>query len=263
MPYIHLDNRGVLKLSGPDAKSFLQGLITNDINLLQKDKAIYTLMLNAKGKFLYDFFLLQQKDELLLEYPLLNRQEIIKKFKTYKTRAKVHMYDTSYKVFSLLDKQSELIELSFIDPRDENMGIRLFSKESLQPLMDIKEYEKRRINLCIPEGNKDILPETALPFEYDMQRLQCFSFNKGCYLGQEVVAHVTHRGVIRKTLCRVTSTTTLPPLGSKLTTRDNTVIGKMCSSVDDMGLAVLRRDIIEKDRVVFFDSMQKIVILAN
>ncbi len=133
MSYIPLENRSVVVLYGPDTNNFLQGIITNDINNLSSQKAIYSLLLNSQGKYLYDFFLIKCGKYTLLECENTYLQQIIEKLNLLKTylRVKVKNVSTLYRVGVLFNTKS--IEYSnesqiiFQDPRHKSLGMRIKS----------------------------------------------------------------------------------------------------------------------------------------
>ncbi|MDR2609263.1 MAG: folate-binding protein, partial [Rickettsiales bacterium] len=193
MSYIPLQSRGVIVLYGPDTRDFLQGIITNDINKLDSQKAIYSLLLSPQGKYLYDFFLIRYGKYILLECENMHLRQIIEKLDLLKIYLRVKIKDVSllYRVGVLFNtKSTECNEsqIIFQDPRHKSLGMRIIHKgEIKQPAGDFTQYEKVRIQNLIPDGARDMVQNSSFPLQYLIDKVNGISFNKGCYIGQEVV----------------------------------------------------------------------------
>lgn len=202
---ILLDKRSVIAISGPDRKFFLQGLITNDINKINKDQAVYSLMLNPQGRFLYDFFIFEDNEYLLLDCSKDRQDEIINKLLFYKLRAKVRIEKKEdLLVFSSILNQS--IDTPFYlissDPRSSKMGFRILKKkelvqDSIEKIIEKNFYDYNRISLKIPDDS-DLFYDKSLPVEYGFDNFNAIDYQKGCYIGQEVTARTHYKGMIRK-----------------------------------------------------------------
>jgi len=192
---IWLNDRKILQISGDDAKSFLQGLITNDINLLETKTLIYSVNLNANGKFFADFFIFKKKANYFLDCHIHQIEEIAKKFNFFKLRANVEIkIRDDFKVFFMNEVGEE-------DPRIDGFGYRLYDEKqqiyhSDKPLL-IKYHEKR-IFQKLPEGYYDLTPDKSYIAEYNFDEINAVSYQKGCYVGQETTARNHYRGQIRK-----------------------------------------------------------------
>lgn len=198
-------DRKIIEISGPDRKSFLQGLISNDINSLTSDNLIYSLMLTANGNFLFDFFISENSDKIYLDIDENRSQEILKKLSLYKLSANIKLQIIDNLKIIFLDQKSDEIP-SFIDPRNSKIGFRtILSPENLKKIQNnsnfteknINFYNKIRFNLKIPDHN-DLIIKKSIPAEYGFFDLNSINFTKGCYIGQEVMARIKYKGVIRK-----------------------------------------------------------------
>lgn len=188
-----LSDRSIIEITGPDNKKLIQGLITNDINKA-KDNLIYTAMLNNKGRFLHDFFIFESKDVLFLDCHQNQRDQIIKKLSFYKLRSTVEILkNDELKVFSNNEK------IGFIDPREEKLGYRSYKKFEKED-DSTNTYHQKRIELKIPDGEYDLTIEKSLILEFNFDNLHAISYEKGCYIGQELTARTHHTGQIRKKL---------------------------------------------------------------
>ena len=201
---ITLLNSSIIKISGSDTKKFLQGLITNDINKASNQNLIYSAMLSPKGRFLYDFIIFENDQDIYLDCASDRCDEIVKKFGFYKLRMDV----TIEKIEDIIIAQSfEKIngdqELFFIssDPRSDKMGYRIYLNKSQLDnfiLQDTKQYHEIRIKNKIPEGEYDLTFDKSLILEFGFNDFNAVDYEKGCYVGQELTARTHHLGQVRK-----------------------------------------------------------------
>lgn len=215
-------NRSILEITGPDRKKFLQGLITNDVNKATEKNLIYSAMLNAQGRFLYDFFIFEIGEKLILDCDALRRDEIFQKLNFYKLRAKVEIgKNDGMEVCqsSVVGHQSSVDGYSFFDPRSAKLGNRIYTSTS-QPATDdrrlttddsplaiddspLATYTFTRISLKIPESELDLTYEKSFILEFGFDDLNAIDYQKGCYVGQELTARTHHTGQIRKKIFHV------------------------------------------------------------
>lgn len=191
-----LDHRSVLKLSGKDTFTFIQGLITQDITLLDKQPFLYSLLLSPQGKFQYDMFLWKADDALYIDtdraddlYIHLNR---------FKLRSDVQIEKTDFNVYVFVEKMSDQVEFTFTDPRHTDMGFRLYSHIIFDSLTTLEAYDDHRIGLTVPDGARDMTVDKSIPLEWNMDALNAISWDKGCYIGQELTSRTKHLGLIKK-----------------------------------------------------------------
>lgn len=195
-----LSDRSLIEVFGKDNKKFLQGLITNDLNKLSNNKIIYSAMLNSQGRFLYDFFIFEKDETLFLDCFSLRRDEIIKKLNLYKLRSNVEIKkNDELKVF-FDEQKDDLAEFNFIDPRNEKLGFRIYKKfdGEISDFSLNSNYHQKRIFLKIPESEHDLTYEKSFILEFGFNELNAVSYEKGCYIGQELTARTHHLGEIRK-----------------------------------------------------------------
>lgn len=254
--YTILSNRSLLKISGTENYKFLQGLITNDINKLKTQVAIYTCMLTPQGKFFADFFLYALNDDILVDLSKDRKFEILNKLKIYKLRSEVIFKElTDYEVVSFTEEARRVFDkLSgqyiFTDPRSTELGLRGFiHKQDLNQitslLIENKDgYDNTRIKNFIAEGEKDLIADKSFILEYGIDKFGAVDFTKGCYVGQELVARTYHRGTIRKEITQIFSLENLPPPNT-IINAGNDKIGIICTSTANKGLALINREIFE------------------
>ena len=234
----YLADRGVVKITGVDAKPFLQGLITNDINKLQDGGAIYAAMLTPQGKYLFDFIIYQIRSELFLDVEISRIPALVKRLNMYKLRSQLEIEDITSKVF-VYASENEGIS----DPRNPKMGKRLVSSEKVKEPQDFKEYEKRRIKLGVIE-TKDLEAEQSFIMQNSFEEIHGVDFNKGCYVGQEVTARTKYKGGVKKKIYVATSHENLPPTGTAITANDKQV-GVLRTVVENIALAHCDIELVE------------------
>jgi hypothetical protein len=207
-----LINRGVVALDGPEAEGFLDGLVTNAVKGLRQGEARHAALLSPQGKVLYDFIVVPPDPELgtgfLLDAPLLTLPELVKRLTFYKLRAKVTITDRSadLAVVALWGDglpAAEELGLAYADPRVPAMGLRaIAAKDQTAALIEAagatetgnEAYQALRVKHGIAEAGFDYMGGDAFPHELAMDRLHGVDFHKGCYVGQEVVSRMEHRG---------------------------------------------------------------------
>ncbi len=222
MIVVHQD-RSIIEISGIERKTFLQGLITNDVNKISKNNLIYSVMLNAQGRFLYDFFIFEKEEILFLDCLNSRRDEILQKFKFYKLRTKVEFKKNDELIVGqdlegeLLQKNPEIT--TYPDPRSLVLGHRIYFLKSglsdealgsgLKPtkdqfqIQDESFYHLLRIKNKIPEGELDLTYEKSFILEFGFDDLNAIDYKKGCYVGQELTARTHHLGEIRKKIIHI------------------------------------------------------------
>jgi tRNA-modifying protein YgfZ len=257
-----LPDRGVVKVSGEDARNFLNGLITTDLTRLEPGKGRFGALLTPQGKIVADFLIAEAPagqtpaghvGGILIDCPRALAAELAKKLGFYKLRAKVTVDNLSDSLGVIAAWDGELAikpDLSFSDPRDQRLGWRIFAAETEvqaiakqigTDLVDSAEYEAHRIACGVPRGGLDFMYGDAFPHETNMDRLHGVDFDKGCYVGQEVVSRMQHRGTARTRTVRVTLDSAPPEAGTSVMAGDKTV-GTMGSASGQNGLALIRTD---------------------
>jgi len=225
-----LPNRQLLEISGADAKKFLQGLVSNDVFKASATNLIYAAMLNAQGRFLYDFFIFEKDEKLMIDCAATKRDEILKKLNFYKLRTPIEIKKND----EILVAQS-FSNHGFRDPRSEKIGHRFYAtKDELiasdADLMSEETYNFLRIENKIPEGESDLTSEKSLILEFNFDNLHAISYEKGCYIGQELTARTHYKGEIRKKLFHVTLPQNAVEKGSEISCEGKSV-GIILSSI--------------------------------
>jgi len=251
-----LPDRGVVSVTGADARKLLQGVITNDMDLIDTQSALYAGLLTPQGKILFDFFVVKAPDGFCLETSRATAADLAERLKMYKLRAAVEIADvsTDYTVAAIwggeyAPRAKDPAPLWFADPRLPGMGYRelatLRSDWALggeaSDSATQEEYHAHRIALGVPEGGRDFGFGEAFPHEALFDQLHGVSFEKGCYVGQEVVSRMQNRGTARRRIVPVISDGPLPDGGSAIKA-GGVEIGTLGSTAENRGLAMLRLD---------------------
>jgi len=244
MSITHLSDRAVIRLAGDEVKPFLQNLVSNDANAVSAGNAVLAALLSPQGKFLFDFFMVADGTDILLDTEAEHADALVKRLNMYKLRSKITIErEESVHVNATLDSVTPDNAIAYPDPRDERMGVR-FIAPSAQTDNSLEHYETHRLSLGIPEGHKDATERTIL-LENGYDKLNGVSFSKGCYIGQEVTARSYHKGELRKYIFKVEGEAELPPKGTPIMA-GNSTIGDMRSHAGNIGLALIRTDRFEK-----------------
>jgi tRNA-modifying protein YgfZ len=209
-----LPDRSVIRVGGPDAEKLLQGVITNDMGLLAEQPAIFAALLTPQGKLLADFFVSKAGDDFLLETAKAQAAELVKRLTLYKLRAKVDIHDVTgeHAVFATWGKSPSTSgetqgTVSFPDPRLPALGLRVLAEARFasdiaaaanEADVSPDDYHAHRIALGVPEGGKDYVFGDTFPHDANFDLIHGVSFTKGCFIGQEVVSRIQHRGTARK-----------------------------------------------------------------
>jgi len=244
---IELANRGVVEICGEDAARFLHNLVTNDVSGLAQGEARYAALLTPQGKILFDFLVFALgSDRLLLDCPLHLAGDLAKRLNMYKLRARIEVRNVSETLgsFAFLDSERPPVEAVALarDPRAEALGWRaLAEKGRIAATGERTAYEARRIRAGVPEGGVDFDYGDAFPHEADMDLFAGLDFGKGCYVGQEVVSRMKHRGTVRKRVTPYRAPGGAPAPGLPIRAGE-AEIGVTGSALGEEGLALIRLD---------------------
>ena len=259
-----LQDRAILAVSGADCRTFLQGLVSNDVERIGPEQALYAALLTAQGKYLHDFMMIEFGGALWLEAETGRLSELKRRLSIYRLRAK-----------TMLDERPELAVaaafgagasvamnlsdepgaarpfasgVAFVDPRFAALGVRcILPRTNIRQALEgtgleearFTAYDRLRLELGIPDGGRDLVPEKSILLEAGFDELNGVDWQKGCYIGQELTARTKYRGLIRKRLMPVEIDGPAPTPGT-IVTADGRDVGEMRSSRDGLGLALLR-----------------------
>jgi hypothetical protein len=255
-----LPDRGVVKVAGDDARRFLNGLVTNDMGKAAPGKPRFAALLTPQGKIIVDFIIAEAPAQdgggFFLDCPRVLATTLVEKLNFYKLRAKVICEDLS-EVLGVMTVWNGSADseygLSYPDPRLAALGTRIMLPPHLAaaaaadlgcPLVDADAYEAHRIALGVPRGGADFVYGDTFPHEADMDQLAGVDFDKGCYVGQEVVSRVEHRASARSRVVPIAYDEFAPSSGLPIMAGDKQV-GTLGSTAKGHGLALMRLDRIE------------------
>ncbi len=252
-----LPDRGVIKVGGNDARDFLNGLVTTDITALLPGMARFGALLTPQGKITTDFLITEAPSGhgggFLIDCPRVLAQGLADKLGFYRLRAKVTVENLSDNLGVLAVWDGDLTlkpDLAFIDPRNAALGWRILVPQDLAQkaadligadMVDSTAYEAHRIASGVPRGGLDFMYGDAFPHETNMDRLHGVDFDKGCYVGQEVVSRMQHRGTARTRTVRIILDGAAPEPGAAILAGDKPV-GTMGSASGHNALALIRID---------------------
>lgn len=227
-----LPRRALIRLAGENVPAFLHNIITADVGELPLARIAYGALLSPQGKIQHEMFVINEGDHILLDCVRKQRDDLIRKLAMYRLRAKIEIApDDSRMVF--VSPASE----GALDPRHAALGHRGIAAEG----NSLDDYDAHRLSLGIPDGEHDIGVNEHFPHEANLDLLNGVSFSKGCYVGQEVVSRMQHRGTARSRMLPVTCDGAPPPKGTAITSGEAQT-GTMLSSQGSRAMALIRLD---------------------
>ena len=226
---ITLEDRGFIQVNGPEAKDFLQNIVTNDIEKVTSSSTVFSSILTPQGKYLFEFFILKLKDSYLIECEKKSTAEIIKLLNFYKLRSKVDFIDLTEKYVAVvisLEKFKEINSSSlskgstasyrddpvYIDPRNDKLGAKIISKlENIHltikklnlKIAEKEKYYNKSFQLGIPQIDLNKLKDKIFGIENNLDELNGIDFKKGCYIGQENTSRIKLRNKLRRRILPV------------------------------------------------------------
>jgi hypothetical protein len=237
IPWVGLNSRALIAITGPERIDLLQGLVTQKIS---EKEPCFSAILTPQGRFFTDFFVVHTEKQLLLDCAKIHHGPLLKLLMPYSLLhdASLHDWSTHYGVCAAMGEQAgslmrespfyddrDLGAIFYTDPRHPSMGVRALVPYSIWneiPHLFLDQspesaYHNHRIGLGIPEGAYDLIHQHSVILEYGYQHIHAISWEKGCYMGQELMARTFHRGVLRKHLYRITLVEgVFPPSGTEL-----------------------------------------------
>ncbi|MDC1047259.1 hypothetical protein OAQ96_01070 [Alphaproteobacteria bacterium] len=255
VPYFYKNsNSRFLSIEGEENNEFLQNLITNDINKCCDDNFLYSCLLTPQGKFLSDFFIFKEDEKYLLETHSFFYEKLLKKLNMYKLRSKVHINEVnnlySYAVFGDLKKDKYTFIFN-IDPRNANIGSKLIHLKKNPRLLDDlneineEEYHDILIQNMVPLSHYDLEENKSLLLENNFENLNSISWDKGCYVGQEITARMKYRALLKKKIYSLEIKDGSPIIGQQIKDGENE-FGKIISIKNDSVLAMLKIELAER-----------------
>lgn len=272
-----LPDRGVLRITGKDRATFLQGLITNDVEKITPDQGIYAALLSPQGKFQYDLFIVacqddKGEDSWLLDCDRHRADMLLKRLSLYKLRSDVTIENRSdqfavcalfgchpLNILNLPSRAGAAESVRgrgsiFVDPRLSALGMRaILPEDKAQDFFDnqrttlasVEDYELHRLKLGAPDGSRDVLIDRGVLLECGFDELNAIDWDKGCYMGQELTARTRYRGLVRKRLMPVRIQGDTPAFQSPIL-QEGKGVGEMRTAVQGWGIAMIRLEALSK-----------------
>ena len=262
--FVVLDQRGVLAVSGPDQRSFLQGLVSNDVEKVCQTQARYAALLTAQGRYLHDFFMIEADGAIWLDAETARLGDLKRRLSMYRLRAKATLEEKPGLAVAVIFGEGVLVSTNlsggpgsaralgsgvvFVDPRLVALGARcILPRTDIQQALrehgvcdaSFAAYDRLRLTHGVPDGSRDLVPEKSLLLEAGFEELNGVDWQKGCYIGQELTARTKYRGLIKRRLMPVEADGVAPAPGT-IVTAEGREAGEMRSSRDALGLALLR-----------------------
>lgn len=240
----HLPDRAVLEVSGDDRVPFLQGLVSNDVAAAAPGRAVWAALLTPQGKYLADFFILADGARLLLDCESAQAAMLTPRLARFRLRSKVSITPLPLLVYAAWDGAPDRDALIAPDPRLPDAGFRLLAAAPLAADADAADWDRHRLALGLPEP-RDMEAEKSVLLEAGFDELHGVSWDKGCYMGQELTARTKYRGLVKRRLIPVAIAGEAPAPGTPITAEGREV-GTMRSAREGMGMALLRIEALEQ-----------------
>ncbi|HIJ61481.1 MAG TPA: folate-binding protein YgfZ [Rhodospirillaceae bacterium] len=269
LQHVTLAHRALIAIGGEDRVAFLQGLVSNDVTRAAPAHVVWSAFLTPQGKFLHEFFLGDIDGELFLEAEAERRADLMKRLGMYRLRSKVAIRAVddlavhavigtgAARAFDLPAEPGAARPLAggrlFVDPRLAAGGLRAWLppaaaatlREAGAAEADAGAWDRWRLTLGLPDGSRDLVVEKSILLENGFDEMHGVDWKKGCYMGQELTARTRYRGLVKKRLTPVSIDGPAPEPGSPVMLGENEA-GEMRSHAGDLGLALLRLEILEQ-----------------
>ncbi|ALL12161.1 YgfZ/GcvT domain-containing protein [Caulobacter henricii] len=241
-----LSSRAVIALSGPDWRSFLQGLITQDVETLAEGELRLGAILTPQGRLLYDLFVAGTQSGALLDVAAQHREAILQRLTMYRLRAKVEIAASDLTVIAAFptDGTVENRPGLYRDPRLPGLGARAYGLD-IAPTTDEGAYDAHCLALGVP-GPADWLSDKTYPIEANFDLLNGIDFKKGCFVGQETTSRMKRRGLIKTRMGPISFDGPPPAFGTEILAGERRA-GEVLSGREGRAMAALRLDRIEAE----------------
>ena len=255
-----------LEISGQDSVPFIQNLITNDINKCKENHFVYSCLLTPQGKFFADFFIFKNKEKFVFEVNDIFYENFLNKLNMYKLRSNINIEEIklfySFIIFGELEINNHYEILNF-DPRNNNIGKKLIQYDPLIKFnekiieIDEKKYHEILIQNKVPYSPFDLQENKSLLLENNFDNINAISWNKGCFVGQEITARMKYRALLKKQLYALELISGKINIGDKIIEK-GVVLGEVISKANQYIFCILKIELVreksEKKALLDIDS---------
>ena len=255
-----------LEISGQDSVPFIQNLITNDINKCKENNFVYSCLLTPQGKFFADFFIFKNKEKYFFEVNDIFYENFLNKLNMYKLRSNINIEEIklfySFIIFGELEINNHYEILNF-DPRNNNIGKKLIQYDPLIKFnekiieIDEKKYHEILIQNKVPYSPFDLQENKSLLLENNFDNINAISWNKGCFVGQEITARMKYRALLKKQLYALELISGKINIGDKIIEK-GVVLGEVISKANQYIFCILKIELVreksEKKALLDIDS---------
>ena len=255
-----------LEISGQDSVPFIQNLITNDINKCKENHFVYSCLLTPQGKFFADFFIFKNKEKYFFEVNDIFYENFLNKLNMYKLRSNINIEEIklfySFIIFGEFEINNHYEILNF-DPRNNNIGKKLIQYDPLIKFnekiieIDEKKYHEILIKNKVPYSPFDLQENKSLLLENNFDNINAISWNKGCFVGQEITARMKYRALLKKQLYALELISGKINIGDKIIEK-GVVLGEVISKANQYIFCILKIELVreksEKKALLDIDS---------
>lgn len=238
MPIARLDSRSLVRVEGPDWRSFLQGLLSQDVSTLAEGEVRFAALLTPQGKMLFDLFVIGRGDGALLDVAADRREALVHRLGLYRLRANVQITMGQGAVYASWEQS---LPEGGLDPRLPVLGWRQYGGAA-QPTAGEEDYHAFRLAQGVPDPAADATPDKTFPIEANFDLLHGIDFRKGCFVGQETTSRMKRRGAIRNRMLPISFQGPPPPFGTEVLTEGLLRAGEVLTGRDGRAMALLRVD---------------------
>lgn len=244
--FAHLQSRSLIALGGPDWRSFLQGLITQDVETPDRETARFGALLTPQGRLLYDLFVVEREDGAWLDVEAGHRDALMQRLMIYRLRAKVEIAADETKVSVLFSADGfppKPGDARWVrDGRLAELGWRGYGAEVPADAAPASEAEReaQKLRLGVP-GPKDWGVDRTYPIEANFDLLNGVDFQKGCFVGQETTSRMKRRGVIKNRMVPLVFDGPAPAFGAEVLAGELRA-GEVLSGGEGRAIALVRLD---------------------
>lgn len=243
-----------LEISGQDSVPFIQNLITNDINKCKENHFVYSCLLTPQGKFFADFFIFKNKEKYFFEVNDIFYENFLNKLNMYKLRSNINIEEIklfySFIIFGELEINNHYEILNF-DPRNNNIGKKLIQYDPLIKFnekiieIDEKKYHEILIKNKVPYSPFDLQENKSLLLENNFDNINAISWNKGCFVGQEITARMKYRALLKKQLYALELISGNIDIGDKIVEKEVN-LGQVISKANQYIFCMLKIELVKE-----------------